>query len=188
MIILLDVDGVIANFHARARRMIRERVGIDIPEDEFTTWDVCDPLPEQWMKDEVHVGLAQPGFAATLEPYPDAHEAVRQLREIGEVLFVTTPHHRSETWMKERERWCHEHFGAGPDEVIHAARKYAVYGRLFVDDKPKNIEQWKARHPDKTAILWDQPYNRYASHLRRERDWSEVIRVAREIAAAIKSP
>lgn len=185
---MLDVDGVLANFHAGARRMIRERIGIDIPEDEFTTWDVCDPLPEQWMKDEVHVGLAQPGFAASLQPYPEAADAVERLRRVGEVLFVTTPHHRSDTWMKERENWCCKHLGAQPDEMVHVARKYAAYGHIIVDDKPKNIEKWQAHHRGRTAILWDQPYNRYASHLRRESDWSVVEAVARQIAESLKTP
>lgn len=187
MLILLDVDGVVGDFLGGVQKVFRERFGIDVPHSGFTSWNVADVLPEQWMKDELDRFLAMPGFAEKMELHDGSQEGVRKLQEIGEVLFVTSPFSTSDTWMKERERWCCRHFGVSHDDVLHVTKKYAVYGDMLVDDKPSNLEKWVKRHPHGMPILWDAPYNRDVSHLRRESSWDAVVDEAERIASALKS-
>jgi len=175
--LLLDVDGVLGDFHEAARDLINDLFGIRLEMSAFTTWDVTDVLPTAEMKAACNNGIAEPGFASSLKPFPEAQKAVEKLRSIPdvEILFVTTPHHISKTWMQERNEWLSHHFNARQDEIIHCFRKYAVAGHGLVDDKPDNVEKWGLHHPNGHALLWDTPYNRRESHLRRVVGWDEIV-------------
>lgn len=176
--LLLDVDGVLGDFHKAARDMISRLSGREIPMEDFVTWDVTDALSDPDMKKACQDGLSEPGFASSLEPFQEAQEAVRWIRATSdvEILFVTTPLHSSRTWMHERSEWLAKHFDAQKDEIVHCYRKYAVVGDALVDDKPSNVERWKLHHPDGHGILWDAPYNRRdAGSFRRITEWEEVL-------------
>lgn len=180
--LLLDVDGVLGDFHLAARDLIHRKFGLDFPMEKFLTWDVTSVLPNQEMKDSCNQHFAEPGFATSLTPFPEAQEAVKEIRSIEDVelLFVTTPHHISKTWMQERNEWLAEHFGAKQDEVIHCFRKYAVIGHALVDDKPANIKEWSSHHPGGHALLWGTPYNSNETELNRITSWEEVIRIFKD--------
>lgn len=174
--ILLDVDGVLADFHTAARTLMLRLFGKEIPMEDFRTWDVTSVLPTQEMKDACNRGIAEPGFAASLDPFPEAQAAVKMMRADPDVepLFVTTPHRFSKTWMHERTEWLRHHFDASHDEIFHCFRKYAVAGHLILDDKASNVASWQLHHPGH-GLLWDTPYNRDEGGVRRVASWSEVI-------------
>ena len=174
---LFDVDGVFAKFHDRARALIKEMFNLDLPLEAYVQWDVTSVLPEQRMKDELNAAIAEPGFASSIEPYPEAQKAVVEVRRLVSVRFVTTPHPKSRTWMRERSEWLAEKVGAEHREVIHAFDKVEIAGGLFLDDKPSHVRNWGQHHPYGVSLLWDQPYNRSseADGLRRATSWEEVL-------------
>lgn len=180
---LIDVDGVCGKFHDKARVLIKEIFGLDIPLEDYKTWDVTGVLPEQEMKDRLNAHIAEPGFAITMEPYPEAQNAITEIRKIVDVRFVTTPHMVSKTWMQERREWLMEKFQATHQEIIQGYDKIEVVGGLFLDDRPKNVRRWKEHHPGRVALLWDQPYNRAEeSHgLHRVTSWDEVIELVKRL-------
>lgn len=180
---LVDVDGVCGKFHEKARALIKEIFNLDLPLDAYTGWDVTSVLPEQEMKDRLNAAIAEPGFAITMEPYPEAQKAIAEIRSLVPVRFVTTPHMVSKTWMQERREWLMERFQATHQEIIQAYDKVEIAGGLFLDDRPKNVRNWGKHHPDGVSLVWDQPYNRSseADGLRRVTSWDEVIEEAKKL-------
>jgi 5'(3')-deoxyribonucleotidase len=111
-----------------------------------------------------------------LNPYPEALEAVRRLRDLGaDVIFATSPNYASSTWMWERKLWLRRHFDAPEEDVVFVHRKSVVRADAMVDDKPSAVESWLSEN-DGHGMLWDAPYNRHASHLPRVTGWEEVLR------------
>jgi len=180
---LFDVDGVCGKFHDKARALIKEIFGLDIPLEDYVTWDVTGVLPTREMKDLLNEAIAEPGFAITMEPYPEAQKAIAEIRKLVAVRFVTTPHMVSKTWMQERREWLIEKFHATHQEIIQAHDKVEIVGGLFLDDRPKNVRSWQEHHPDRVALLFDQPYNRSeeANGLRRVTSWEEVLDEVRKL-------
>jgi 5'(3')-deoxyribonucleotidase len=174
---LFDVDGVCGKFHDKARVLIKEIFNLDLPLEAYTKWDVTSVLPTQEMKDRLNAAIAEPGFAITMEPYPEAQKAITEIRSYIAVRFVTTPHLVSKTWMQERREWLIEKFKATHQEIIQAYDKVEIVGGLFLDDRPKNVRNWADHHPERVALLFDQPYNRSSESdgLRRVTSWEEVL-------------
>jgi len=179
--ILLDVDGVLGDFHGAANKLIFDLFKLDIKPEKFITWDVTDVLESKEMKDDLNHEITKPGFCSSIEPYQEAMEAVRQLREIGtcEIVFVTSPNKNGIQWVHERDAWLIKHFEAKYEEIIHVYNKRLVSGNLLIDDKPKNIEEWTTANPQGKALLWDQPYNKYSS-LERVDNWNDIVDLIEE--------
>jgi 5'(3')-deoxyribonucleotidase len=174
VVLLLDVDGPLGDFHAEAGDVANKLFDLNLDIEDFVTWDVTDILPTQDMKDRLNAAIAEPGFATRIKPAVGAVDAVRTLKEICEIVYVTTPHPKSPTWMRERQDWLRTHFDVSPDEIIHAFRKYHIKGDVLVDDRPKTIERWARSHPSSLSLLWDMPYNRTVTGMRRVCTWQEV--------------
>src|SRR5271157_3943909 len=175
VVLLLDVDGPLGDFHSEARDVANKLFKLNLTIDDFATWDVTGILPTQEMKDKMNAAIAEPGFASRILPTPESIEAVRELKKICEVVFVTSPHPHSPTWMRERQDWLRKHYNVNHDEIVHAFKKHHVIGDILVDDRPKTIAKWETKHSQAHALLWDMPYNRADLGFRRIRSWREVI-------------
>ncbi len=181
VIALVDVDGPLADFHGRAKDHINSKFGLNVTDSDFETWDVTAVLPTQAMRDQMNADIAMPGFASSLMPSPGSQDAIESLRSVSKVLFVTTPHPESKTWMRERQDWLAKHFGAKPHDIIHIFDKSHVLGDMLLDDKPSNVELWQKRHPQAAGLLWDMLYNRDVNHLTRVNSWETVLDIVRRI-------
>ncbi|MGH6877089.1 MAG: 5' nucleotidase, NT5C type [Rhizomicrobium sp.] len=177
VVLLLDVDGPLGDFHSEARNVANALFGLNLKLEDFITWDVTDILPTQEMKDKMNAAIAEPGFASRILPQSGAVEAVHTLKGMCEVVFVTTPHPQSPTWMRERQDWLRKHFDVAHDEIVHAFRKQHVIGDILVDDRPKTVRRWEVRHPGAHALLWDMPYNRTDKGFKRIHSWADVISI-----------
>ena len=152
--ILLDVDGVLADFHGQTEQDLRAAGG---PLDEvYRSWQIQDHLPPEWAS-WCETQWRQKGWCAKLPVYPDARQGVDLLRGHHQVLFVTTPMSDAPHWHHEREQWLIQHFGAAPSDVIFAHDKSKVRGLILVDDKPSNVAGFGVG-----GVLWARPYNRQA--------------------------
>lgn len=174
-LIILDVDGPLTDFHAKARLHIIEELGHDIPVHHFREWDFTAVLESQAERDHMNGVVARPGFATSMIPRPDSLAAVARMRELGhDLLFATSPHLKSPTWIEERTAWLKEHFGADDLEIAHIHKKYFLGGDVFIDDKPAHIKSWSARNPVGHGRLWRYFYNDQ-SDLPHVTSWDEVL-------------
>jgi 5'(3')-deoxyribonucleotidase len=170
-VVLLDVDGVLADFVGGCLRG-------DVGAEDIRAWDVLESLPAEY-RDEVFESWHREGWCRGLGLYPGAREAVMGLRDVARVLFVTSPMSGAPHWMWERDRWLREHLNATSDEIVFATAKHHVCGDVFVDDRVANVLDWHRHHPLGLAVLWRQPYNEDAdlpSAILHTDDWSDVMR------------
>lgn len=158
--LIFDVDGVLTDFHSRAREVIKDWFCLDLPLSSYTDWDVTSVLRDRREKDRMNAMIGEPGFAQSLIPDPEAVAAIKEMRKRGaDILFATAPFPDSPSWKDEREDWLVAHFGASREEIAHIHRKYFLGGDLFVDDKPSHVEEWSSHNPRGDGRLFRRPYN-----------------------------
>lgn len=159
--VLLDCDGVLADFQTRCLQLINEITGWSKTLEDMRSWDIFEALGvpddvEQAVYDRMH----EPGWCESLDPYPGAVEGVKRLREIAKVYVITSPM-RGKNWHHERDAWLWKHFKINTKSIGHVSAKYIVAGDILVDDKISNLEQWYECHPHGRPILWHGPSNQH---------------------------
>lgn len=162
--VLLDVDGVIADWLQSTLDIIEEVTGRRYDRRQVTHWDTIQCLGLSASESGlVSVELNRPGLALSLPVLPGAKEAVRELQSIADVHFLTSPNHESENWVFEREQWLVQNgFIINPrEEVTHTSAKYRVRGDYLIDDKTENLQRWATWNPAGKAILWSTPFTPY---------------------------
>lgn len=160
--ILLDCDGVMADFVGRFLALVNGRFGTMYGRNDIDDYDIAKAL--QWSRERATeaYGLIDddPGFASHLETYPGAVDGVCRLQEISDLYVVTSPWWSHPTWVRDRNNWLYTKFGILASRVVHTAAKHIVSGDVLVDDKTSTCEEWRAAHPEGVAVLWSTPHNR----------------------------
>ena len=189
--VLLDVDGVLADFVQAALDHLHALAGHRVDPTIITTWEMFDsvPAPFKSWRGTVYGRLADPGGCFNIPIYPGAQEGVALLREIADITVVTSPFEGSPTWMHEREQWLTHHFGIDRKHVIHASEKYRVHGDVFIDDKPDHLRAWYSywsRHGfECQAVLWDTPRSAGGVadvEVDLAKDWNDVFAIVDRFA------
>jgi 5'(3')-deoxyribonucleotidase len=160
--VLMDCDGVIFDFVTAAVTRVNAITGAQYRPEDVTTWEVFDSIPvEQKIRDAAYGQLKAAGGCASIPVYPEAVDGIRRLREIANIIAVTSPFEGSPTWMHERTVRLRECFDI--TEVIHAVNKERIHGDAFVDDKPSHATRWSqfwqhdGRNPWAVSVLWRTP-------------------------------
>jgi len=178
--VLLDADGVLADFLGQSLDVLAEISGQKWHIDQFKTWDIFETVPSRYEKVFFET-INQLGWCRSLPVYPEAVAGVTRLREIAEIYIVTSPMNHIPTWMFERERWVEEHFGIHHKKVVHTSAKYLCTADVLIDDRPANIQAWEREHPEGLGLLWDQPYNRGEEVGLRVQSWAQVHAVVENL-------
>jgi len=160
--VLLDVDGVLADFTAAALELVRQVTGHRYDPSDVVTWEIFDSIPEKAAQEEVYRILKGPGGCTSIPLYPDAQGGVQALREVADIVIVTSPFTNAPTWTHERELWLKKHFGDF-QSIIHTKHKERIHGDFFIDDKPSHIKEWldywvrSGRDTNVTGMVWKTP-------------------------------
>lgn len=171
----VDVDGVLADLLTPAFALMNDGFGLAVTPGHMTSWEFEGLIPEA-VRGEYWRRLGAPGYVHDhLRPLPGAVEGVALLAERFEVYVVTSYLHDAETWVHERDAWVMEHFKIPRSRMVHTRAKYVFHGAALIDDKPQNVEEWRAEFPHGAGILWAQPYNAEYSAGYRTSDWREAI-------------
>lgn len=181
-VVLLDVDGVLANFVDGALACVYEITGVRHHHDDVTGDSIEDTFNlSDDQRAMLRAMLSVPGFCRDLLPYAEAFDGVRQLQTIANVYPVTAPF-KSTTWVREREGWLHTYFGIDRKMITHTEAKHLVTGDVFVDDKPALVRAWRHTHPTGIGVLWRRPYNDaevgFVPHTNR---WDDVVALVETI-------
>lgn len=159
--ILLDVDGVVADFDSWYEDVARRTLGRDV-----SRVGVVEGFGHRYNMtgDEVSlVNAAMYGDPVIDIPfYPDATVAVRDLLrdDLLDVYFVTKPMVENPSWEFCRRMWFRDTFGAeAEDRLVFTGRKHVVCGDVFVDDNTTNVTGWLSEHAGCTGVVWETPYN-----------------------------
>ena len=176
MLILLDQDGVLADFHtgfnnAWAAAHPQHPV---VPLHERRNFYMCDEYPPHLSEDIERLYTAK-GFFRDLPPIPGAIEAVHALLERGfDVRICTSPTLQYRFCVPEKYEWVEQHLGHDfVRRMILTRDKTMVHGDVLVDDNP---DITGTRTPSWRHVVFDQPYNRQLAGLRMDwSNWQEVL-------------
>jgi len=182
--VILDVDGVLADFVGHTLSLLGE-LAPPGGRGAFTSWDMVSVMSPE-ARARCAYGWRAPGWCATMPTFPAAQNAVDRLGLRAEVVYATAPMVDAPHWMYERSIWLERVFAADPRSVVFTHDKAHVWGDVFVDDKPENVDGWAAAHPSGHAVLWDAPYNRdWTPHGNAVRgDWITVFDILRRMEGA----
>ena len=158
-IILLDVDGVIADFSSRAIDDINRITGQYHHIEQQNKYDVEEAfgLPSEaarMFRDQV----STMGWCASIPVIDGAVDGVHFLRTLADVYVVTKPYN-SQTWCFERTRWLEYHFGFTSDDIVFTGAKHLIDGDMLVEDHTGNLQEWCKWHPAGLGIRFARPWN-----------------------------
>lgn len=176
MIVLIDMDGVIANFEEGHRRMATAK---GLPSEvinvaERREWDMLANIEEPY-KTQVLQGWHEPGFFAGLKLIPGALKGLEDLQARGhEVFLCTAPLANHVTCAQEKLAWVEKYLGRDlVSRTIITKDKTLVQGSFLLDDRP---DVTGVAQPTWEHILFDQPYNQNNKRKRRA-TWENFLRV-----------
>ena len=138
MIILVDMDGVLADFDTHFFNLTQE---FSWPEG-YTPVDqqhrfASDHLPKS-QKWEAQKVAHQQGFFRDLPPIEGAVEGLQSLAELATVWIVSKPLQANPFCRDEKAQWLDHHIGPRwSDRLILAPDKSLIRGNILLDDAPK---------------------------------------------------
>ncbi len=174
----VDLDGVCADYEGAFRAAVmrqQQRDASELPPqtvmDAYSQWG----FTFEQFEDAHRRAVLEDRMFRHMEPLPGVSEALWELSDLGVWIRIIT--HRLIF------NWAHEISAADTAAWLDANQipyrdlcfigdKPNVGADLYVDDSPGNIVS--LREAGKTAIVFDQPYNRDLSGPRAER-WPDVV-------------
>lgn len=160
--VLLDVDGVLADFVSAYLDIVHEVTGRVHSPADVTSWDINAALGIEGVQAsnvKRAIGSA-PQLARRLAVFDNAQTGVAALEAIANVYIVTSPWNSNPTWTHDREHWLERYFGIRSSRVIHTSAKHLVRGDFLVDDKTATLVMWWAHNPVGVPVQWQTPHNR----------------------------
>jgi len=177
MRILIDMDGVIADFDGEFLKRWRERYPdkVYVPLEKRTTFYVKDTYPEE-LHPLVREIILEPGFFRDMMPMTGVKGALTEMEQIGLELFIcTSPLSTYKNCVLEKFEWVDRELG--PDwvnRIILTKDKTLIKADYIIDDKMEIIGVESV--PSWEHIIYDRPYNQ-GSHKKRLvwDNWKQVL-------------
>lgn len=180
--VLVDVDGVLANFIEGFRKEARLVTGR--PCDQLIDQVSCSAALGLSSEEEgaAFARVRRPGWAYNLKPYQQGVEAIHKIASFADVYFVTAPLPKSETWTYDRTRWLHDHFPKLSHKIVHTENKHLVSGDEMIEDTWAQAGPWLAQNPNGVCHMPAMGYNAHVADgpkVNRFLDWEFVVNLIR---------
>jgi 5'-nucleotidase len=180
-IILIDMDGVLADFDRGCLEKMKELFPkFIIMIDKSSMYHISEEyaLRDETFKKIMDSIIKSPGFYENLPLIENAQGILNSLEFDGYEVFICTSPPRETENINGKYIWIEKNFGPKwRKKIIMTHDKTLIHGDILIDDKPKITG---AIEPSFTHILFDQPYNRNENKPRitqwkDSKDWKEVI-------------
>lgn len=172
--ILVDMDGVLADFDSRFMETWAQKYPNrpKLDQSRRTSFKIVDEFsPEH--HDDIRAIFSARGFFRSLPVLPGAVEALRDMQSAGmDVWICSSPLDEYRNCVQEKFEWVEENLGSSwVNRLILTKNKALIRGDYLIDDNPSlpfaDTACWK-------QFLLDAPYNRYATHLQRV-NWTTLL-------------
>jgi 5'-nucleotidase len=174
----VDLDGVCADYEGAFRTSVAARLDLDAeglaPQtvmDAYSEWG----LTFEQFEAAHRTAVTEDRIFRHMDPLPGVSEALWRLSDAGVWIRIITARllfsGAHETSAADTAYWLDAHRIPYRD-LCFISDKPNVGADLYVDDSPSNI--LALRGAGKTAIVYDQPYNRDLAGPRAH-DWNEVV-------------
>ncbi|CAK6438510.1 unnamed protein product [Pipistrellus nathusii] len=146
--VLVDMDGVLADFEGGLLRAFRRRfpeephVPLEQRRGFFAREQYRALRPD--LADKLASVYESPGFFLDLEPIPGALEAMQEMQAMPdtEVFICTSPLIKYEHCVGEKFSWVDKHLGPQfVERIVMTRDKTVVSGDLLIDDKDTILGQ-----------------------------------------------
>lgn len=156
--LLLDMDGVIADFDALGYKACATLgIPVDCEPHEQTNRYFTDHLLTAADRKKIHKQIDSRGWFANLPPVPGAIEGTRALIAAGvDVWICTKPKESNPGCRDEKGRWLAQHLPELERKLIITPNKGMVRGDILLDDAPK-FEWYVAA--EWTPVIFTRPFN-----------------------------
>ena len=152
----LDVDGVLYNWEAQARNLLKREFSVDLPIS--SEWDsIKDSVTEYqwyWLWNDALYELFTDG-----EPCSGIKDGVRELSELGDIVIITnTPKRISDArlqWLLDHEIHIDEYHLVDSNSD---KSKITPLCDVYIDDS-HHVALDLFNNTDKYILLWDRPWN-----------------------------
>lgn len=177
MVILIDMDNVVADLMAKWLAVYNAEYGDDLKAEQIITWNI-ENFARKCSPKEFHQIVERANFFADLAVYPHAVDVTHRLQHDGHDLwFVTATPYENPTGGFDKQNWVQKHFPhIGRSKVIQTHNKQMVKGDILFDDGPTNLINF---HGIKVAM--DFPYNENTPVNYRAKDWLEFEKIVHQI-------
>jgi len=158
--ILVDCDGVLADFVTPCLEKVFELTGKRFHHDDVKEWEVPIAVgltPEQ--SAAVYKAMEVKGLCRNAQAYPGARAALNRMRERGYQVIAVTKPFGGEHWVHERDAWLIAEMGFKKHEIQHARMKEAVVGDVLIEDSGENLRKWTAAMPEGKGVMIPREYN-----------------------------
>lgn len=157
--ILLDMDGITADFFGPLLHEYQRRTGESVPIERITEWDMGKNVSHP---ETIFAIFHEHGFFENLPPVPGAIEAIKRFLELGhEVVIVSapcTPHSAA-----EKIKWCAKHLPFMDQKnliLCHHKYKYTISGDVIVDDNAETASRYTQENKNSIALTIAYNYNK----------------------------
>ena len=179
MNILVDMDGVLCDFHKKFlenwRKKYPNREYIELK--DTTDFYITNEYPEEY-KEDIKEIYNSPNFFSSLDPIEGGINAIKEMVKLGHEVFIcTAPLDNYDYCVLEKMQWIEKHLGKEfVKKMIISYDKTHVKGDILIDDMPEvkgsNTPEWE-------HVIFDRPYNRNVNNKRKINwvNWKEVLKL-----------
>jgi 5'-nucleotidase len=172
MIILVDMDGVVADFLPTLLEQYNYLTNENVPLDRIKSNKTF-----KWVGDAILCRklIETPGFIRGLPPLDGAQEAIERLHGQGHDIVFVSNGTNCPTSGHEKRDWLKFYFSkVWPQKVplILTSDKWRVRGDVILDDDPKNLIHLD---PTTKGLLFSTSYNADVTGFERIYGWDHFI-------------
>lgn len=175
MIILVDVDGVVADLHKAWLGRYNADYNDTLTPQQITRWAIHEfTKPECGRK--IYEYLLDPTLYDDVPVMEGAQEGVQKIRSLGhKVVFVSSGFFPAKVeWLAKNGLAIDFPYKDGRwdtlADVVLTGDKSLVVGDILIDDYPRNLNGRKA------TLLYDSPWNQEEDKFRRVYNWGDIYR------------
>jgi len=162
--VLVDMDGVLADFDEFVFNRFAEWLEIDSLEDQHQRYITdhvtgVNAAEEKQRRAKIRRAIDTSGFFRSLPVIDGAQEGIEKLQSSGlDVWVCSKPLISNPTCASEKYSWLGQHFPDLQDKLILAPDKSLVRGSVLIDDAPKM--RWiKQGAPTWTPFIYAYKHN-----------------------------